>query len=153
MAIATTLSRVASAVGRGIFAGAAGTAAMTLSSAIESRLRHREPSQAPALVAGKVLGVQPRNPAGRARFSNAVHWAYGTSWGAARGLLDAAGINGRVAPVAHFVAVWGAEQAMLPALSVAPAPWKQPPGEVAIDALHHAVYVTATNAAYDALGH
>jgi hypothetical protein len=153
MAIAATLSRVASAVGRGIFAGAAGTAAMTVSSAIESKLRGRGPSQAPATAASKVLGVQPRNPAGRARFSNAVHWAYGTSWGAARGLLDAAGINGKVAPVAHFAAVWGAEQAMLPALSVAPPAWKQPRGEVAIDALHHAVYVSATNAAYTALSH
>ena len=27
---------------------------------------------------GQVLGIQPRNASGKARFSNAVHWGYGT---------------------------------------------------------------------------
>ena len=78
----------ASAVGKGLFAGAAGTVAMTVSSTLEAKLRERGSSSAPADAAGKVLGVQPRDPDGQARFSTVVHWGYGTSWGAVRGLLD-----------------------------------------------------------------
>jgi hypothetical protein len=42
------LGNTASAVGKGLFAGAVGTAAMTVSSSIEAKLRHRGPSSAPS---------------------------------------------------------------------------------------------------------
>ena len=141
----------ASAVGKGLFAGAAGTVAMTVSSTLEAKLRERGSSSAPADAAGKVLGVQPRDEEGQARFSNIVHWAYGTSWGAVRGLLHAAGVDGGKATAVHFATVWGGAQAMLPALDVAPPPWKSPPKEIAIDAFHHAVYAVATGVAFAAL--
>ena len=147
----TRLGTIASAVGRGLFAGAAGTAAMTVSSTIEAKLRKREGSTAPADAAGKVLGVQPRNPAGKARFSAVVHWGYGTSWGAVRGLIGAAGLRGVPAAGAHFAAIWPSALVMLPALGVAPPPWKSGAIELAVDAGHHAVYVAATSLAYAAL--
>jgi len=147
----TRLGTIASAVGRGLFAGAAGTAAMTVSSTIEAKLRKREGSTAPADAAGKVLGVQPRNPAGKARFSTVVHWGYGTSWGAVRGLIGAAGLRGAPAAGAHFAAIWPSALVMLPALGVAPPPWKSGATELAVDAGHHAVYVAATSLAYAAL--
>jgi len=146
-----TLGDTAAAVGRGLFAGAAGTAAMTVSSTLEAKLRDRGSSSAPADAAGKVLGVEPRDEAGEARFSNVVHWGYGTSWGAVRGLLHVAGIDGAAATAAHFAAVWGGAQVMLPALDVAPPPWESPKVEVAIDAFHHAVYAIATGLAFAAL--
>jgi len=145
------LGDIAAAVGRGLFAGAAGTVAMTASSTIEAKLRERGSSSAPADAAGKVLGVQPRDEAGEARFSNVVHWAYGTSWGAVRGLLHAAGMDGGKAVATHFAVVWGSAQVMLPALDVAPPPWESEPEEVAIDAFHHAVYAVATGLAFAAL--
>jgi len=145
------LGDTAAAVGKGLVAGAAGTAAMTVSSTLEAKLRERGSSSAPADAAGKVLGVQPRDEAGEARFSNFVHWSYGTSWGAARGLLHAAGLAGPTAVAAHFAVVWGSSQAMLPALDVAPPPWKSPPEEIAIDAFHHAVYALATGIAFTLL--
>lgn len=37
---------------------------------------------------------------------------------------------------------------MLPALGVAPPPWKSEPKEVATDAFHHVVYTVATSAAF-----
>jgi len=138
-------------MGRGLFAGAAGTVAMTISNTLEAKLRGRGSSSAPADAAGKVLGIQPRDEASEARFANVVHWAYGTSWGAVRGLLDTAGLNGPQATLAHFAAIWGGAQVMLPALDVAPPPWRSPPLEIAIDAWHHAVYATATGIAYTAL--
>jgi hypothetical protein len=148
---ASPLHRVASAVGVGLLAGAAGTAAMTVSSTLEAKLRKRGSSSAPSDAAGKVLGVQPRDAAGRTRFSTIVHWSYGTGWGAARGLIGLTGLNGASAAAAHFAAVWGSSLVMLPALDVAPPPWQQPPVEVAIDALHHAVYAAGTSAAYRAI--
>jgi hypothetical protein len=145
------LGDVAGAVGKGLFAGAVGTAAMTASSSIEAKLRGREPSAVPAAAAGKALGVQPRNPEGRARFATVVHWTYGTAWGAARGLLDVAGLRGAPAAAGHFIFVWGAAQVMLPALDVAPPAWKSQRTEVGIDVLHHAVYAVGTGLAFAAL--
>lgn len=141
----------ASAVGRGLLAGAIGTAAMTISSTAEMKLRGREASSAPADAAGKVLGIQPRDEDGKARFSNVVHWGYGTSWGGVRGMLSAVGVDGPKAALSHFALLWGSEQVMLPSLEVAPPPWEWGAQELAIDAFHHAVYVTATAVAFSAL--
>jgi hypothetical protein len=140
---------IAEDVGKGLVAGAVGTAAMTVSSALEEKLRNREPSDAPAQAASKVLGVQPRDAEGRERFSNLVHWAYGTGWGAVRGLLAAFGRHGARASAAHFALVWGTEQVMLPSLEVSPPPWEWGAEEIAIDGLHHAVYAGATGLAYE----
>ena len=142
---------IAAAMGKGLVAGVAGTAAMTVSSTLEAKLRDRGSSSAPADAAGKVLGVQPRDEAGKVRFSNVVHWSYGSGWGMVRGLLHAGGIDGFAAPALHFTAVWGGAQFMLPVLDVAPAPWNSPKQEVAIDAVHHAVYAIATALAFAAL--
>jgi hypothetical protein len=142
------LGHVAAAVGKGLFAGVAGTVAMTASSTIEMKLRGRPASSAPATAAAKVLGVEPKGQSEEARFSSIVHWGYGTSWGAARGLIGVAGLRGLRANAAHLGVVWGTEQAMLPALGVAPPFWEWGAKEVAIDAFHHLVYAGATGAAY-----
>src|ERR671917_1314957 len=145
------LGDVAAAFGKGIFAGVAGTAAMTLSSTIEMKVRGRPASSTPAQAAAKVLGVEPVDEEAEARFSNLVHWGYGTAWGGARGLIAAAGLGGPAATAAHLAAVWGSEQVMLPALDVAPPLTEWGAQEVAIDAFHHLVYAAATGAAYSLL--
>ena len=142
---------VAASVGKGLFAGVVGTAAMTISSTLEMKIRGRPGSSAPAEAAAKVLGVEPKGEAEEARFSNLVHWGYGTSWGAVRGLIGAAGLEGPGAAAVHLGAVWGTEQVMLPALGVAPPFWQWGAKEVAIDALHHLVYASATGVAYTVL--
>jgi len=53
------IAQVAAAVGKGLFAGVVGTAAMTVSSTVEAKLRDRAGSSAPLDAAGKVLGFQP----------------------------------------------------------------------------------------------
>jgi hypothetical protein len=141
---------IAGAIGKGLLAGLAGTAAMTLSSTIEMKRRGREGSDAPAQAAGKVLGIDPDelDEETKTRFSNAVHWSYGTGWGAVRGLLASSGLRGASADAAHFGAVWGSEQIMLPALDVAPPLTEWGLEEIAIDTAHHVVYVAATGLAY-----
>ena len=149
--MSTKLGDVAAAVGKGLFAGAAGTVAMTVSSTVEMKLRDRDASSAPAQAAAKVLGVQPVDERAQARFSNIVHWGYGTAWGGVRGLLSAAGLSATTATAAHLAAVWGSEQVMLPALDVAPPLTEWGAEEVAIDAFHHLVYAAATGVAYSLL--
>lgn len=145
------LGEFAAAFGKGVFAGFAGTAAMTVSSTLEMKWRGRPASSAPARAAAKVLGVEPVDEAAEARFSNIVHWGYGSAWGGVRGLLAAAGLPGPTASAAHLGAVWTSEQAMLPALGVAPPLTQWGAKEVAIDALHHVVYAGATGVAYSLL--
>jgi hypothetical protein len=145
------LGEVAAAFGKGIFAGLAGTAAMTISSTLEMKQRGRPASSAPAHAAAKVLGVEPVNEQSEARFSTLVHWGYGTAWGGARGLLGATGLPWPAATAAHLGAVWGSEQVMLPTLGVAPPFTEWGAKEVAIDALHHIVYAGATGIAYSLL--
>ena len=145
------LGDLAAAVGKGLFAGAAGTAAMTALSTLEMKLRGRPASSTPARAAEKVLGVQPVDEEAEARFSNLVHWGYGTAWGGVRGLIAAAGLTGPAATAAHLAAVWGSEQVMLPALDAAPPLTEWGAREVAIDAFHHLVYAAATGVAYSLL--
>ena len=99
----------------------------------------------------KVLGVEPVDEQAKARFSNLVHWGYGTGWGAVRGLLASAGLCGPVATAAHLGLVWGAEQVVLPALDVSAPVFKYGSKATATDLLHHVVYATATGLAYSYL--
>ena len=145
------LGDVAAAMGKGLFAGLAGTAVMTVSSTLEMKIRGRPASSAPAKAASKVLGVEPKGEKEETRFSNLVHWGYGTGWGAVRGLIGAAGLEGPVATAVHFGALWGTEQVMLPALEVAPPFWQWGAKEIAIDSFHHLVYASATSIAYTVL--
>jgi hypothetical protein len=145
------LGDVAAAFGKGLFAGVAGTAAMTVSSTLEMKLRERGTSSAPADAAAKVLGVEPVDEEAQARFSNLVHWGYGTAWGGVRGLIAAAGLSGTRATAVHLGMVWGSEQVMLPALEVAPPLTEWGAKEITVDLLHHLVYATATGAAYSLL--
>ncbi len=137
---------LAAALGKGLVAGCVGTAAMTVSSTIEAKLRSREGSTAPADAAAKVLGIEPVGEKEKARFSTLVHWSYGTGWGALRGVFGAVGIP--VPGLVHYGSVWGSELVMLPALEVAPPLKEWEPVEIAIDALHHAVYAAATSIAF-----
>src|SRR5918995_6976662 len=146
-----SIGDVAANFGKGLFAGAAGTAAMTVSSTLEMKLSGRAASETPAQAAEAVLNVEPKDEDSTARFSNLVHWGYGTGWGGVRGLLASAGLSGPAATAAHVGAVWGSEQVMLPALGVTPPLSEWGAKEVAIDALHHLVYAGATGVAYTLL--
>jgi hypothetical protein len=145
-----TVTKVAGAIGDGLLAGVAGTAAMTISSTVEAKLRGRPLSTAPARATAKVLGIREfEDGIAQARFSDLSHWGYGTGWGVVRGLLGLTGMPARRATAAHGAAVWGSEQVMLPALEVAPPAVFWGKEEVAIDAFHHAVYALATGLAYE----
>jgi hypothetical protein len=141
---------LAGAIGKGLLAGFAGTAAMTVSSTLEARLRGRAPSTAPARATAKMLGIKEfEDDHAEARWNDLSHWGYGTSWGVLRGLLGATGMEPRTATAAHGAAIYGTAQVTLPALEVAPPAVFWPKEEIAIDAFHHAVYAAATGLAYE----
>ena len=142
---------LASALGKGLVAGFAGTAAMTASSTVEQHLRGRAASSAPAEATAKVLGIaQFTDDAAKERFSFLSHWGYGTGWGVVRAAFGAV-LPPKAATAAHLAAIWGNEQVMLPTLDVAPPITMWGRKEIAIDAWHHIVYATATGATYELL--
>lgn len=149
--MSTSLGDVAADFGKGLFAGLAGTVAMTVSSTLEMKLSGRGASTTPAQAAEAVLDVEPTDEESESRFSNLVHWGYGTGWGGVRGILGTAGLTGPKATVAHLALVWGSEQIVLPALNVSAPVFKYGSKAVATDLLHHTVYATATGLAYSYL--
>ena len=144
------LTKTANAIGDGLVAGFLGTAAMTVSSTLEARLRRRQASTAHARATAKALGITAfDSDLARARFNDLSHWGYGTGWGVVRGILGATGMRPARATAAHGAAVWGSAAVSLPALDVAPPFVFWGREEVAIDVLHHTVYAVATGAAYE----
>jgi hypothetical protein len=108
----------------------------------------REPSSTPAKAIEKITGLEPSSEQAEQRLANAVHWAYGTSWGLARAGLGAVGLRGLAASGAFFGMVWGAAALMLPALGLAPPVWQWSKKEIAKDALFHATYAFGASAAF-----
>ena len=135
---------VASAIGKGLVAGAAGTVAVTASQMLAQKLVGQEPSTAPAEATEKVLGVEPKGEQEEQRLNQTVHFAYGTAWGVPRALLAVFGLSPVTATAAHFAAVQGASMAMLPGLDIAPPPHKWGLKEIALESFHHLVYAVAT---------
>jgi len=148
VSVAEAVDRVAVAVGRGLVAGAAATAAMTVSSTAEMKLRGREPSAAPAEVAAKLLGVEPKH---EQRFGTVAHLSMGVSLGAARGLLEVAGLSRDAAAGAFLGIAWAPDLVLVPAAGAAPPPWRWGLAEIAISGFHHVVYAAAGEAVYRAL--
>lgn len=149
--VAARTGGVAADLGKGLAAGLAGTAALTAVQRIEMMITDREGSSAPAEAVEKVLDLRPENEAAGERLGHLTHWAYGTGWGAVRGLLGAAGLKGHAATAVHFAAVWGAALVMLPRLGLAPPVKEWGARQIAKDAFFHAVYAVATGQAYDQL--
>ena len=172
----STLANTGSALGQGLVAGLAGTIAITASQMIEMQITGRSSSSAPMKVGGKVLGAEPRQQAelekkkqgesnapqstdelqeevegNQQKFSQFMHFGYGTAWGVARSGLDKVGVRGWPASLVHFAALWGTAQVMLPANDAAPPITQWPPRQIVTDVLHHAVYALAAGAVYDAM--
>lgn len=149
--VSSALGKVALALGKGIIAGLAGTAAITLSQMIEMKITKRESSDAPADVASKVLDIEPVSEEKKDKVSQEIHWAYGTAWGVVRGALDLAGLKGLPATLTHFGTVWGTAMVMLPSMDEAPPVTEWGAGAIAKDGMHHLVYAIAAGLVYDAI--
>ena len=146
-----TLGVLGSAIGKGLLAGIAATAVMTLSQMIEMKITKRQASDAPVKVAEDTAGAKPATPQDKEQLSQELHWSYGTVWGVARGLIGLTGLKGLPATLLHFGAVWGTALVMLPKHDAAKPINEQEPKDIAIDVLHHGVYAITAGLVYDAL--
>lgn len=145
------MAELAFALGKGIIAGLAGTAAISISQVIEMKITGRKPSDTPAKAVEKVLHVKAADEAHKDVFVQQVHWTYGTLWGVGRTALQVVGCSGAPATALHWGAVWATEMIMLPAIGVAAPVQKWGGAEVAKDGFHHLVYATVAGLVYDAL--
>lgn len=143
--------KVAFALGKGVIAGLAGTAAITIAQMIEMKISGRKPSDTPAKAVNKVLNVEATDEQHKEEFVNEVHWTYGTLWGLARSVLDLAGVKGLPATATHYGAVWGTEMVMLPSINVAEPVTKWSGKAITKDGLNHLVYAVAAGLVYDAI--
>ena len=145
---------------RGLAAGVAGTAAMTVyKRLVESRPhegveRTWETAPPQARIVRGVLGrvgvdLSPRRIP---LVSNLVHWAYGTALGPAYAVLDERADGSPAVEGAGFGAgVWALSHAELTPAGLKPAPWRFSIGGFARDLSQHLVYGLAVAAAYEAL--
>ena len=150
----STSTPLAAAVG-GLAAGAAGTGAMTAAQTAYMDATGGEASTTPAEVAKRVIrGVFQRDvPEERTeQLNNAMHWLYGTSWGAFYGIV-AGGRRRRPlrSGLLFGAGVWGASLVHLPAMKLAPPVWKQEPSAIAPDLGFHLVYGLAVAVAFRAI--
>lgn len=145
------LDELGTAIGVGLLAGLAGTAAITLSQMIEMKITGRKPSTTPEKAVEKTLDIGAVSEEKKGKVSQEVHWVYGTSWGISRGLMRLAGLKGWAATLAHFSAIWGTALVMLPALKLSKPVQEQPVKTTLIEGLHHAVYATVTGLVVDAI--
>lgn len=162
-----------SALGRGILAGAAGTAAMTAWQEVSAKLKSsddnqqstddQEPKQdpwehapAPAKVGRRIAeGVFKREPSPELIpvFTHGMHWAYGTGWGAAFGLVagSARATHALRRGLTFGAGVWAASYAQLVPMGLYEPPWKYPPRELALDLSYHLVYGAGVGVSYRVL--
>jgi hypothetical protein len=161
-------SRPLRALALGIGAGVVGTGFMTAWQELAAHLRRRTtpkhmdgredpwahapaPAQVGRLVVQAVLhrDVPPeRIPF----FTNAVHWAFGTTMGAVYGL-----VGGRLGrrPLLHGslfgLGVWAQSYATLVPMGLYEPPWRYSARTIAKDVSYHLVYGTGTAAGYEIL--
>jgi hypothetical protein len=157
---------IGTGLARGVVAGVVGTAAMT---AYQLAVAHRRgrplttpiprtwaEAPAPARVAKRVADAFGKGRRVTKKqvplLTNALHWAYGVSWGAAYGLVAAVV---EPAPVRAGLAlgggIWAASYGELVPLGIYEPPWRYPPEELALDLSYHLVYGVAVAGAYAAL--
>lgn len=160
------------AVGRGLVAGALGTAAMTGWQELSTRLRSSDgeseeagtdqgpedpwdKASAPAKVARRVIeGVFEREapPEWIPALTHGMHWAYGIGWGAAYGLLQGSRRGSAVGGgLAFGTGVWAMSYLEMVPMGLYEPPWKYPSKELAMDLSFHLVYGTGLGVAYAAL--
>ena len=139
-------------------AGAAGTAALTLSYAAERRLRRRHVGQLDyddSLVPGQIVASIMHLPHVTARDEQdlglLLRWSYGSAFGLWHGVLR------RLVPEPWASAAFGgtlmsATLTLFPLLGHTPVPWRWPADVMATSVATHVAYVAAVAAVDDRIG-
>ncbi len=136
---------------RGIAAGTAGVAAMTLAEKVEQRFTGRPNSYMPAHTMERLLR-RPRKPDPERLWMNwAMHWGQGALFGAVRGWMARRGVRGPIGSFLFLNLRLLNDQTLENATGAGSPPWTWPVDEQAIDLLHKGVYAFVTGAVADRL--
>lgn len=139
------------AAGKGVIAGLAGVAAMTITEKLEQRLTRRPDSYVPARTLLAVLGRGPAEHARPVLVNYLMHYGTGALLGVLRGVWAQIGLRGPVWSLAHAVVRLSTDQTLENATGVGAPPARWPRQEHAVDVLHKAVYALVTGLLADRL--
>jgi hypothetical protein len=135
----------------GLFAGAAGVAAMTLAEKIEQKVTRRPNSYVPAHTLERLLGLTEKPDEDRLWLNWTMHWGQGILLGAVRGVMAERGVRGPVGSLIFANLRLINDQALENATDVGSPPWTWPVDEQVIDLLHKGIYAFVTGAVADRL--
>ena len=136
---------------RGLLAGAAGVAAMTLAEKVEQALTGRPNSYVPAHTLERLLGLPARPDRDRLGLNWAMHWGQGIALGAVRAWMAKRGFGGPFGSFLFLNLRLLNDQSLENATGVGAPPWTWPRDEQAIDIAHKAIYAFVTGAVADRL--
>lgn len=136
-------------LGIALAAGFAGTAAMTLSQALEQRLRGERRPRTAASVAENATGMEAETREGRDTLSSSLHWLYGTGLGAA--LVPLEGVSEPYRSLSFLGGVYGAGLAWESIADKPDAPSRRDATSMGTDFMHHLVYAGTATLAYNGL--
>lgn len=132
------------AAGRGVLAGLAGAAAMTVGEKAEQALTGRPDSYVPARALMTLAGRRPGDGEQPLAWNWAMHYGTGALLGALRGVWAAVGLRGARAHLAHTATRLSFDQTVENTTGVGAPPRTWPPREEAVDLAHKAVYSLVT---------
>ncbi len=141
----------AAGLGRGFVAGLLGGVAMSASTVAEMRLTRREPSTVPARAIERIFGIRKLGDTGERRVTTTAHFAVSGLTGGAWGALASAGLPRRLRMPLLYGMAAAPDAAVVPAMGLAPPPWRWTPADVARTIGHHAVFALVTHAAFSRL--
>jgi hypothetical protein len=142
--------RMRSVIFRGLIAGAAGVAAMTVAEKVEQVFTHRPNSYVPAHTLARLIHL--REPDTDRRWLNwLMHWGQGGLLGIVRAWLGDRGIDGPFGSFMFWNLRLAADQTLENATGAGRPPWTWPRSEQVIDIAHKGVYAFTTGAVTDAL--
>jgi hypothetical protein len=136
---------------RGLVAGAAGVAAMTLAEKLEQRFTRRPNSYVPAHTLERLTGLEHKSHAQRLLLNWTMHWGQGIVLGPVRAAMAARGLRGPVSSFLFMNLRFANDQTLENATGVGAPPWTWPVDEQVIDLGHKAIYAFVTGAIADRL--
>ncbi|HEX8339875.1 MAG TPA: hypothetical protein VF624_03105 [Tepidisphaeraceae bacterium] len=140
-----------SVVLKGLLAGAAGVAAMTLAEKIEQSFTQRPNSYVPAHTLERLAGLEHKPDAQRLALNHTMHWGQGILLGVVRAFMARSGWQGAVPSFIFTALRLTSDQVLENATGVGAPPWTWPKDEQRIDVIHKSVYGFVTGFVADQL--
>ena len=134
---------------KGVLAGLAGVAVMTVGEKLEQAVTKRPNSYVPAHTLERLLGLPTRPDRDRLWLNWAMHYGQGVVLGLLRAIMARGGIRGPVGSFMLLNARLLNDQTLENATGVGALPWTWPVNEQVIDLIHKAVFAFTTGVITD----